>query len=65
MTQSMPIFYNGGGAARFLGHPEYWGREAFRNGALPVEGYINAKFPAVTEATLKKLAPMLRKRKMN
>jgi hypothetical protein len=57
------VLFNGAGASRFLGHPEYWGRTAFKTGLLPIEGFVNAQFPAVSEATLKRLAPKLRKRK--
>ena len=34
----------------------------FRNGTLPIEGFVNGTFPAVSESTLKRLAPQLRKR---
>ena len=61
MNQSMPTLYNGCGAARFLGKPESWGRFAFNRGLLPVEATINGHFPAVTEQTLKRLAPRLRR----
>jgi hypothetical protein len=59
--QSMPTLFNGCGAARFLGRPESWGRFAFMTGLLPTEGYINAHYPAITAATLRRLAPRLRK----
>jgi hypothetical protein len=55
------VLFNGCGAARFLGRPEYWGRTAFLSGLLPVEGLINGQYPAITATTLKRLAPGLRK----
>jgi len=60
-NQPTPTLFNGCGAARYLGRPESWGRFAFVTGLLPVEASINGHFPAITEATLRKLAPRLRK----
>jgi hypothetical protein len=54
--------YNAEGAARYLGRSGSWGRLAFLNGRLPAEVYLNDRYPAVTEATLRKLAPKLKAR---
>jgi hypothetical protein len=59
-NQAMPTLYNGCGAARYLGKPESWGRFAFITGLLPTEATINGHFPAITEKTLRRLAPRLR-----
>ena len=60
-TQSMLSLYNGCGASRYLNRPECWGRGAFNSGVLPTEGLINGRFPGVTGATLKRLAPTLKR----
>ena len=58
MTQQ---FYNGAGVARYLNRVESFGRVLFRDGLLPIEGYINGRWPVVSARTLKRHAPRLKR----
>jgi hypothetical protein len=54
--------YDAPGVARFLGRSEAWVRYSFADGLLPTEVVISERRPALTYATLKKIAPTLRYR---
>jgi hypothetical protein len=62
MTTNQINVFDAGGVARIVGKSPAWAHLAFARGDVPTELRLNGKRPVVTESTLKRLAPALRKR---
>jgi hypothetical protein len=61
MTMTAPVeLFDASGAAHFIGKSEGWGQLNFQNGSIPTEALINGRKPAVTKATLTRMAKRLR-----